>query len=78
MFQFLFGQNNIVKSLLSDMVGPLTLLSFVFQCKKLDPSALKLCIEGMQPQLSKLFDSCASNLRGASAELNSSDPRSEA
>ncbi|XP_058747718.1 uncharacterized protein LOC131620606 isoform X1 [Vicia villosa] len=47
-------------------------------CKKLDPSTLKLCIEGMQPQLSKLFDSCASDLRGASAELNSSDPRSEA
>ncbi|CAJ2648510.1 unnamed protein product [Trifolium pratense] len=47
-------------------------------CKKLDPSTLKLCIEGMQPQLSKLFDSCASDLRGASAELKSSDPRSEA
>lgn len=52
--------------------------AFYQECKKLDPSTLKLCIEGMQPQLSKLFDSCASNLRGASAELNSSDPRSEA
>jgi hypothetical protein len=55
-----------------------SLFSVVFQCKKLDPSTLKLCIEGMQPQLSKLFDSCASDLRGASAELKSSDPRSEA
>ncbi|XP_058747721.1 uncharacterized protein LOC131620607 [Vicia villosa] len=52
--------------------------AFYQECKKLDPSTLKLCIEGMQPQLSKLFDSCASDLRGASAELNSSDPRSEA
>ncbi|WJX57671.1 hypothetical protein P8452_43203 [Trifolium repens] len=52
--------------------------AFYQECKKLDPSTLKLCIEGMQPQLSKLFDSCASDLRGASAELKSSDPRSEA
>ncbi|KAI5435931.1 uncharacterized protein LOC127118861 [Lathyrus oleraceus] len=52
--------------------------AFYQECKKLDPSTLKICIEGMQPQLSKLFDSCASDLRGASSKLNSSDPRSEA
>ncbi|KAK7275705.1 hypothetical protein RIF29_16827 [Crotalaria pallida] len=40
---------------------------FYQECKKL----------GMQP-LSKLFESCASNLREASTEPSSSDPRSEA
>lgn len=52
-------------------------LAFVFQCKKLDPTAFKLS-QGMQPKLSKLFESYASNLCESSAELSSSDPRSEA
>ncbi|XP_027331027.1 mediator of RNA polymerase II transcription subunit 1-like isoform X4 [Abrus precatorius] len=46
-------------------------------CKKLDPTTLKVC-QGMQPNLSKLFESYASNLRGSSAESSSSDPGSEA
>ncbi|KAK7321049.1 hypothetical protein VNO77_31180 [Canavalia gladiata] len=51
--------------------------AFYQECKKLDPTTLKLC-QGMQPKLSKLFESYTSNLRGSSAELSSSDPRSEA
>ncbi|XP_012575070.1 uncharacterized protein [Cicer arietinum] len=34
--------------------------AFYQECKKLDPSTLKLC-QGIQPKLSKLFDSYASN-----------------
>ncbi|KAL2317753.1 hypothetical protein Fmac_031629 [Flemingia macrophylla] len=51
--------------------------AFYQECKKLDPTTFKLC-QGMQPKLSKLFESYASNLRGSSAELSSSDPGSEA
>nr|XP_025695106.1 mediator of RNA polymerase II transcription subunit 1 isoform X4 [Arachis hypogaea] len=46
-------------------------------CKKLGPTTFKLC-QGMQPNLSKLFESYASNLHGASAELSSSNSGSEA
>ncbi|KAH1100422.1 hypothetical protein AAZX31_13G068400 [Glycine max] len=51
--------------------------AFYQECKKLDPTAFKLS-QGMQPKLSKLFESYASNLRESSAELSSSDPGSEA
>ncbi|XP_027331023.1 mediator of RNA polymerase II transcription subunit 1-like isoform X2 [Abrus precatorius] len=51
--------------------------AFYQECKKLDPTTLKVC-QGMQPNLSKLFESYASNLRGSSAESSSSDPGSEA
>nr|AFK46861.1 unknown [Lotus japonicus] len=51
--------------------------AFYQECKNLDPSTFKLS-QGMQPKLSKLFESYASNLRGASAELSSSGPRSDA
>ncbi|XP_061339522.1 uncharacterized protein LOC133286160 isoform X2 [Gastrolobium bilobum] len=51
--------------------------AFYQECKKLGPTTFKLC-QGMQPKLSKLFESYASNLRGAPAELSSSDPGSEA
>ncbi|KAK7385246.1 hypothetical protein VNO78_30960 [Psophocarpus tetragonolobus] len=51
--------------------------AFYQECKKLDPTTFKLC-QGMQPKLSKLFESYASNLRESSAELSSSDPGSEA
>ncbi|KAE9615251.1 hypothetical protein Lal_00048506 [Lupinus albus] len=50
--------------------------AFYQECKKLGPTTFKLC-PGMQP-LSKLFESYASNLHEASAELSLSDPRSEA
>lgn len=53
------------------------LFVFVFQCQKLDPTTFKLC-QGVQPKLSKLLESYASNLRGSSAELSSSDPGAEA
>ncbi|KAG4954662.1 hypothetical protein AAZX31_14G155200 [Glycine max] len=51
--------------------------AFYQECKKLDPTTFKLC-QGKQPKLSKLFESYASNLCESSAELSSSDPRSEA
>ncbi|KAK7301291.1 hypothetical protein RJT34_12152 [Clitoria ternatea] len=51
--------------------------AFYQEYKKLDPATFKLC-QGMQPKLSKLFESYASNLCGSTAELSSSDPRSEA
>ncbi|XP_047180633.1 uncharacterized protein LOC124847235 [Vigna umbellata] len=51
--------------------------AFYQECKNLDPTTFKLC-QGMQPKLSKLFESYASNLHGSSAELSSSDPGSEA
>ncbi|XP_061350498.1 uncharacterized protein LOC133295671 isoform X2 [Gastrolobium bilobum] len=51
--------------------------AFYQECMKLGTTTLKLC-QGMQPKLSKFFESYATNLRGASAELSSSDSRSEA
>ncbi|CAJ1971823.1 unnamed protein product [Sphenostylis stenocarpa] len=51
--------------------------AFYQECKNLDPTTFKLC-QGMQPKLSKLFESYASNLHGSSAELSSTDPGSEA
>ncbi|XP_057755093.1 uncharacterized protein LOC130974300 isoform X2 [Arachis stenosperma] len=51
--------------------------AFYQECKKLGPTTFKLC-QGMQPNLSKLFESYASNLHGASAELSSSNSGSEA
>ncbi|CAL0307849.1 unnamed protein product [Lupinus luteus] len=50
--------------------------AFYQECKKLGPTTFKLC-PGMQP-LTKLFESYASNLHEASAELSLSDPGSEA
>ncbi|KAK7410566.1 hypothetical protein VNO78_01442 [Psophocarpus tetragonolobus] len=50
--------------------------AFYQECVKLGTTTLKLC-QGMQPKLSKFFESYATNLHGASAEL-SSDSRSEA
>ncbi|KAK7311583.1 hypothetical protein RJT34_09822 [Clitoria ternatea] len=51
--------------------------AFYQECMKLGTTTLKLC-QGMQPKLSKFFESYATNLHGASAELSSSDSRSEA
>ncbi|CAJ1971822.1 unnamed protein product [Sphenostylis stenocarpa] len=51
--------------------------AFYQEFKNLDPTTFKLC-QGMQPKLSKLFESYASNLHGSSAELSSSGPGSEA
>ncbi|KAK7351147.1 hypothetical protein VNO77_10378 [Canavalia gladiata] len=51
--------------------------AFYQECLKLGTTTLKLC-QGMQPKLSKFFESYATNLHGASAELSSSDSRSEA
>ncbi|KAK7373101.1 hypothetical protein VNO80_06498 [Phaseolus coccineus] len=51
--------------------------AFYQECKNLDPTTLKLC-QGVQPKLSKLFESYASNLHGSSAELSSTNPGSEA
>ncbi|ESW13104.1 hypothetical protein PHAVU_008G168200 [Phaseolus vulgaris] len=50
--------------------------AFYQECKNLDPTTFKIC-QGMQPKLSKLFESYASNLHGSSAELSSTDPGSE-
>ncbi|OIW21416.1 hypothetical protein TanjilG_02783 [Lupinus angustifolius] len=50
--------------------------AFYQECKKLGPTTFKL-YPGRQPQ-SKLFESYASNLHEASAELSLSDPGSEA
>ncbi|KAF7816907.1 mediator of RNA polymerase II transcription subunit 1-like isoform X1 [Senna tora] len=52
--------------------------AFYQECMKLGPAAtFKLC-QGMQPKLTKLFESYATNLCGASAESSSSDSGSEA
>ncbi|KAL2339841.1 hypothetical protein Fmac_007781 [Flemingia macrophylla] len=51
--------------------------AFYQECMKLGTTTLKLC-QGMQPKLSKDFESYATNLHGASSELSSSDSRSEA
>ncbi|BAT82086.1 hypothetical protein LR48_Vigan462s002900 [Vigna angularis] len=51
--------------------------AFYQECKNLGPTTFKIC-QGMQPKLSKLFESYASNLHGSSAELSSTDPGSQA
>ncbi|KAI4307327.1 hypothetical protein L6164_030528 [Bauhinia variegata] len=51
--------------------------AFYQEVSKLRPGTFKLC-QGIQPKLSKLFESCATNFRGTSAGLSSSDPGSEA
>ncbi|XP_028757462.1 uncharacterized protein LOC114716601 [Neltuma alba] len=50
--------------------------AFYQECMKLGPATFKL--RGIQPNLSKLLDSYATNLRGASAELNTSESGSQA
>ncbi|XP_004515670.1 uncharacterized protein [Cicer arietinum] len=51
--------------------------AFYQECLKLGTTTLKLC-PGMQPKLSKFFESYATNLNGASAGSSSSDSGSEA
>lgn len=75
-YQFL-AKNSLVIFLGLFNIGLLTLiLTFIFQCMKLEPTTFKL--RGIQPKLSKLMESYATNLRGASAELSSSDSGSQA
>ncbi|XP_054794497.1 uncharacterized protein LOC129303287 [Prosopis cineraria] len=50
--------------------------AFYQECMKLGPATFKL--RGIQPNLSKLLDSYATNLHGASAELSTSDSGSQA
>lgn len=50
--------------------------AFYQECAKLGTTKLKLC-PGMQPKLSKFFESYATNLNGASAGSSSSDSGSE-
>ncbi|KAJ1385020.1 hypothetical protein SESBI_42012 [Sesbania bispinosa] len=51
--------------------------AFYQECMKLGTTTLKLC-QGIQPKLSKIFESYANNLHGVSAESSSSDSGSEA
>ncbi|CAI8597457.1 unnamed protein product [Vicia faba] len=50
--------------------------AFYQECLKLGTTTLKLC-PGMQPKLSKFFESYATNMNGASAGSSSSDSGSE-